>query len=155
MTINSNRAVWHQASSQGYCTVRNCTLSRNRRSGVWDGEENASRIPHKAESAFLWYRTLLKNTPRSDPILYCRGETYCCQSFHWWICQLWIMIGMFDCLKHLIYATTKCIKPNTILQEGRNGPCFTTPTSLPSHHPAVNTNPTSLYEYPNKLSTNK
>ncbi|KAL7517577.1 hypothetical protein ACHAWX_002494 [Stephanocyclus meneghinianus] len=37
------------------------------------GDNNASRMPHEAASAFLWYRTLLKNTLRSDPILYCHG----------------------------------------------------------------------------------
>lgn len=32
------------------------------------------RLPQKAASAFLWYRTLLRNTLESDPILYCHGE---------------------------------------------------------------------------------
>ncbi|KAL3787488.1 hypothetical protein HJC23_001138 [Cyclotella cryptica] len=35
--------------------------------------EMASRLPHKAASAFLWYRTLLRNTLQSDPILFCHG----------------------------------------------------------------------------------
>ena len=35
---------------------------------------NTPRLPHKAATAFLWYRTLLRNTLESDPILYCHGE---------------------------------------------------------------------------------
>lgn len=40
---------------------------------VWN--DSTSQTPHKAGSAFLWYRTLLRNTLKSDPILYCHGKT--------------------------------------------------------------------------------
>ena len=41
---------------------------------LFDMEAESSRIPHKAAVAFIWYRTLLTNTLKSDPILYCNGE---------------------------------------------------------------------------------
>lgn len=33
-----------------------------------------TQTPHRASSAFLWYRTLLRNTSKSEPILYCHGK---------------------------------------------------------------------------------
>ena len=39
------------------------------------GTSGKTRQPtHKVAAAFLWYRTLLRNTLKSDPILYCNGE---------------------------------------------------------------------------------
>ena len=35
---------------------------------------NAHQTTHRAATAFLWYRTLLTNTLKSDPILYCHGK---------------------------------------------------------------------------------
>lgn len=36
---------------------------------------NTSQTSPRSAAAFLWYRTLLRNTVKSDPILYCHGET--------------------------------------------------------------------------------
>ena len=172
---DSRSAASHEVTGILYCPKLyfgqkdvNLVLGTN----INSSGNSALRMPHKAASAFIWYRTLLRNTLQSDPILYCHGETQR-QSFLWSI-RPFMMIG-FDCWPflqfqfignastHVLLRTASSVETCPIfasilpqnVQECTNGPCFTTPTSLPLHHPAVNTNPTSLYEYPNKLSTNK
>jgi hypothetical protein len=50
-------------------------LGRNDADLVVKRCNNSLEVPHKAALAFLWYRTLLRNTLQSDPILYCHGKT--------------------------------------------------------------------------------